>query len=265
MSRRDAERAIALGRVAINGGKIDSPVNFVGPGDTVALDGRVLNARRGRTLVMFHKPAGYMTTRSDPGGRPTIYDILPEKYKHLKYIGRLDFNTSGLLLLTDDGAFADELTHSGARRVYIAKLNPSLAEGSTRRYRASGEGRKCTCGNSIPSPASPAKQRGSATPPQGRGCHAAVRAFLSPTSTDDSIFDPLRRGATIGGIHYKPMEIEVLSRYPLRVRVAITEGKKNEIRRAFDYIGLPVAKLHRVSYGEYELGDLAAGGVKVKK
>jgi 23S rRNA pseudouridine2605 synthase len=78
-------------------------------------------------------------------------------------------------------------------------------------------------------------------------------------SSDDVIFDPLRRGVVIDGVKYAPMEIEMLSRYPLSAKINLREGKKNEIKIAFAHIGLPVSKLHRASYGPVELGNLSVG------
>ena len=239
-SRRDAEKLIASGRVVVNGTRIDTPVFFVAPGDEVKVDGKTIHAAGMAAggvpkVFAFNKPINTMTTARDPNGRQTIYDALPEKYRNLKYIGRLDYKTTGLLLMTDDGALARKLTMpaSGVKRVYIAKLRPdppSLHSGATRIKSAKTA--------------------------------RALKDFLSPLSADDSIFDSLRRGVTIGGIKYAPMGVELLSRYPLSIKIVLTEGKKNEIRIAFDHIGLPVSKLRRVSYGAIELGDLPPGELR---
>ena len=124
-SRRGAEDLIASGRVSINGVVIDSPVNFVGENDTVEIDGKKISARTDTELYMFHKPINTMTTLHDTNGRKTIYDCLGEEYKHLKYVGRLDYKTTGLLLLTNDGEMARKLTlpSSNIERTYIATVN----------------------------------------------------------------------------------------------------------------------------------------------
>lgn len=124
-SRRGAEELIAAGRVSINGTVIDSPVNFVGENDTVEIDGKKISARTDTELYMFHKPINTMTTLHDPRGRKTIYDCLGDEYKNLKYVGRLDYKTTGLLLLTNDGDFARKLTlpSSNIERTYIATVN----------------------------------------------------------------------------------------------------------------------------------------------
>lgn len=124
-SRRAAEEFIAAGRVSINGTVIDSPVNFVNEKDTVEIDGKKISARATSELYMFHKPINTMTTLRDPRGRKTIYDCLADEYKNLKYVGRLDYKTTGLLLLTNDGELARKLTlpSSNIERVYIATVN----------------------------------------------------------------------------------------------------------------------------------------------
>lgn len=124
-SRRGAEELIAAGHVRINGVVIDSPVNFVGENDTVEIDGKKISARTDTELYMFHKPINTMTTLHDPRGRKTIYDCLGDEYKNLKYVGRLDYKTTGLLLLTNDGDLARKLTlpSSNIERTYIATVN----------------------------------------------------------------------------------------------------------------------------------------------
>ena len=228
-SRREAERMLESGIVAVNGVVVRNPVFFVDGTETITVSGKIIKPEKGGTkLYMFHKPLNTITTNRDPGGRRTIYDVLPRRYKNLKYIGRLDFKTTGLLLLTNDGELARKMTlpASELKRVYIAKLYPKKFD---------------------------------KVEPQNM---AALKDFLSPLSADDSIFDTLRAGAEIDDVKYAPMKIDLMSRYPLNVKLTLTEGKKNEIRIAFDYIGLPVAKLHRVSYGGIKLGNLPEGKIK---
>lgn len=122
-SRRDAERMITDGRVTVNGVAITTPVCFIDPNtDIVAIDGKTLQARTKTRLYAFYKPIRTMTTTRDPDGRRTIYDVLPKQYRALKYIGRLDYMTTGLLLLTDDGDLARRMTlpSSKIERTYIA-------------------------------------------------------------------------------------------------------------------------------------------------
>lgn len=125
LSRRAADTAIADGRVLVNG---DVPTTgySVTQDDTVALDGRrIIPAVK--TTIMFNKPAGYIVSRDGQGGK-TIYELLPEEYSHLKPVGRLDKYSSGLLLLTNDGTLANDLTHpsKGKLKIYEVRLNNKL-------------------------------------------------------------------------------------------------------------------------------------------
>lgn len=124
-SRRAAEDMISAGRISVNGAVIDTPVFFVNDDDVVALDGRTITLRTETELYAFHKPLNTMTTLRDPHGRKTIYDCLPPEYRNLKYVGRLDYKTTGLLLLTNDGDLARKLTlpSSNIPRTYIATVN----------------------------------------------------------------------------------------------------------------------------------------------
>ena len=105
-SRREAEAWIAAGRVAVNGAVISSPALNVTTADRIAVDGQPLPRRERTRLFRYHKPRGLVTTNSDPEGRPTIFAALPKDLPRLISVGRLDINTEGLLLLTNDGGLA---------------------------------------------------------------------------------------------------------------------------------------------------------------
>ncbi|MDW2958919.1 MAG: pseudouridine synthase [Alphaproteobacteria bacterium] len=203
-SRRVAEELIADGRVSVNGDTITTPVFFIKDDDRVCIDGNILSGRAQTELYMFNKPLNTMTTARDPNGRRTIYDYLPREYRGLKYVGRLDYKTTGLLLLTNDGALARKLTlpSSNIPRTYIATVN----------------------------------------------CN------------DFSKLDCARRGITVDGVKYAPMKIDEIGGNDLQV--TITEGKKNEVRIVLRSCGCPVRKLHRVSFGNIVLGNLAVGKIK---
>ena len=140
-SRRDAERWIAAGRVAINGVVVERPAINVGEGDIVLVDGQPLPPVQGARLWRYHKPTGLLTTHRDPEGRPTVFAALPKELGRLISVGRLDFGSEGLLLLTNDGALARrlELPATGWTRRYRARVHGTvdptglarLAEGIT--------------------------------------------------------------------------------------------------------------------------------------
>jgi 23S rRNA pseudouridine2605 synthase len=126
-SRREAEQWIAAGRVMVNGKVIAAPAVIVTARDSVAVDGRPLPARERTRLFLFHKPRGVLTSHHDARGRAAVFDILPKALPRLISVGRLDFNTEGLLLLTNDGG--------------LARLLELPATGWLRRYRVRAHGR----------------------------------------------------------------------------------------------------------------------------
>ncbi len=128
LSRREADAAIEQGRVRVN----NAPAEIgrqVEAGDIVMLDDNVLSATHDYTYLMLHKPIGYVSSRREQGDTPTIYSLLPEAQHHLKPVGRLDKDSSGLIILTDDGDFAHQMTHPKfyKTKVYEISLDKALA------------------------------------------------------------------------------------------------------------------------------------------
>ena len=208
-SRRDAERWIAEGRVMVNGQKLDSPALNVTEADLIVVDGKPLSAPERTRLWMYHKPRGLMTTHRDPEGRPTVFGSLPEGMPRVISVGRLDFNSEGLLLLTNDGTLARKLEH------------PS--NGWLRRYRVRVHGQ-------------------------------VVPAHL----------DKLTKGVTIDGVAYGSIatSLERQQGDNAWLLLGLREGKNREIRKVMDFLGYPVSRLIRVSYGPFQLGALTPGEVK---
>jgi 23S rRNA pseudouridine2605 synthase len=123
-SRREAERMVVQGRVRVNGARVVELGTRVEPGvDRVEVDGRPVAMARTRWIAL-HKPRGVLTTRRDPGGRPTVYGLLPDDASELPYLGRLDRNTEGLLVFTNAGDVLHALTHPSSRvlRRYLARV-----------------------------------------------------------------------------------------------------------------------------------------------
>lgn len=135
LSRRAADLAIEQGKVRINGTKPLTGQN-VQDSDVVTLDDRTLTAPASHTTVILNKPSGYVVSREGQGSR-TIYDLLPPDLHHLKPVGRLDKDSSGLLLLTTDGQLAQELTHPKYQKekIYEVTLNKPLTPAATARLR----------------------------------------------------------------------------------------------------------------------------------
>jgi pseudouridine synthase len=118
LSRRAADTAIKLGRVRINNESV-SQGQTVLQGDTVSLDGNIISPRTEHTYLILNKPIGYVSSRARQGEDPTLYSLLPSKYHSLRIAGRLDRDSSGLIVLTDDGSFIQHFTHpSGGKLKY---------------------------------------------------------------------------------------------------------------------------------------------------
>ena len=124
-SRRDAERLIGEGRVTMAGEKVFSPALDIDPDADIAIDGKALAKAHATRLFRFHKPAGTVTTSRDPAGRTTIFDTMPKGLPRLVSVGRLDLNSEGLLLLTNDGDLARhmELPATGWARRYRVRVH----------------------------------------------------------------------------------------------------------------------------------------------
>ncbi len=208
-SRREAERWIESGRVIVNGDVLTTPAKTVDGNDRILVDGKPLAGKQERRLWCYHKPAGVMTTHRDPQGRPTVFDKLPPQLPRVVSVGRLDFNSEGLLLLTTDGGLARELELP--------------ARGWKRRYRV--------------------RVHGKVTP---------------------EIVGRLQKGVKIEGVSYAPCQIEIERQQGTNtwVIMTLTEGKNREIRRMMSFFGLEVTRLIRVSYGPFQLGNLAVGAVR---
>ena len=129
-SRTEARQWIGAGRVAVNGKKIQTPDAWVDPEhQQVTLDGKPLRAAR-RIYLLLYKPKGYVATYKDPDGRPTVYDLLKDVPEKVFSAGRLDLDSSGLLIFTNDGSFADRITspESHVPKTYLVKASMLLTD-----------------------------------------------------------------------------------------------------------------------------------------
>lgn len=240
LSRREADEAIAAGKVTINGevatlGARLTPDNIdharnraktnqgsfsevpprgqslvkpkIDKNAKVCYNGKIVPFQAKFLYLAFNKPVGYVCSRRAQGSAPTIYDLLPEKYHHLKTVGRLDKDSSGLILLTNDGDFAYQMTHPKfhKEKIYEVTLNRSLEP--LHQQMISDYGVMLDDG-----------------PSQFRIVKSYCDTSESPTYT-----------------------------------VILTEGRNRQIRRTFAALGYHVVKLHRTQFGKFILSGLASG------
>ena len=216
-SRREAEAYIAAGRVSVNGRKLASPAFNVVPQDRISVDGKPVGAPDPPRLWRLHKAAGLVTTSRDPQGRPTIFQKLPAGLPRLNPVGRLDINTEGLILLTNDGG--------------LKRLLELPSTGWQRRYRVRAfDGQKT-----------------------GKNDNALAEKLAA-----------LKQGITIDGVSYRGIDASLERRIGGNVwlSMALREGKNREIKRVLEHLDLQVNRLIRLSFGPFQLGQLAEGAVE---
>ena len=136
-SRTEARSWIGAGRVAVNGKVVQTPDKWVDlDRDKITLDGKPLEARK-KIYLLLYKPKGYLTTYKDPEGRPTVYDLLPDVGQFVFPVGRLDQDTTGLLILTNDAALAEQITNPDCKvpKTYLVKTSSHLSEQAIQQLR----------------------------------------------------------------------------------------------------------------------------------
>jgi 23S rRNA pseudouridine2605 synthase len=193
--------------VAVNGHTIRELGTKADPSrDRITVDGRPLAAAARPIYLALHKPAGVMTTLSNPEGRPTVRDLLAGVRERVYPVGRLDFNSAGLLIFTNDGELAMRLTHPryGVRKIYRVKVRGTPDEAQRRRL--------------------------------AQGIH-------------------MEEGTTA------PADVRVVESSATKcwIEIAIAEGKKRQVRRMCEAVGLQVEKLVRIAFGPLKLGKLPPG------
>ena len=211
-SRREAEVLVLAGRVKLNGKILDTAACNVTAKDRIHVDDKRIPTAEPARLWRYYKPRGLIVSNRDEKGRDTIFDRLPNNLPRVISVGRLDLDSEGLLLLTNDGGLARHLEL------------PST--GWTRKYRV------------------------------------RVRGLVNPIKLDN-----LSSGVTIDNIHYGEVLARLDNQMPSNawLTVAIKEGKNREIRHIMEYLGYPVSRLIRLSYGPFSLGKLEDGDVREVK
>ena len=208
-SRRMAETLINQKRVTVNGEVIETPAFNVEGNEKILLDGEPLPTVQKTRLWLYHKPSGLLTTHKDTEARSTVFENLPPDMPRVISVGRLDLNSEGLLLLTNNGELS--------RQLELPK------NAWSRRYKV------------------------------------RVHGTLNMKKLAE-----LEKGVIIDGVQYGPVKIEKESQNGTNSWLLITlcEGKNREVRKLMKSVGLEVARLIRLSYGPFQLGNLKKGEVK---
>ena len=238
-SRRGSENLMTAGRVTVNGRVVTELGSKVDPRvDEVAVDGRAVRLADGPVTLMLHKPAGYVTTMSDPQGRPTVADLVPtDRHPGLFPVGRLDADTTGLLLFSTDGELGNGLLHP---RRHVTKRYLACVEGRP----AERELARLRRGIDLDDgPTRPADVRLL----EGAAARRAERLLDMPPAA------PPRSSKEYAAV------CEGRAAARSIVRVALCEGRKRQVKRMLAAVGHPVVALHRDSFGPLGLGGLPRG------
>jgi len=226
-SRRRAEELITAGLVSVNGQIVTALGTKADPErDHIKVNGKLLSGAERHVYLLLHKPKGHVTTVTDPEGRPTVLDLVRGVSARVYPVGRLDYLSEGLLLLTNDGELAQRLSHAASHlpKTYLVKVSGKPSTEQIEKLRR---------GLMLPAERTPLKIRGEAAGMQQR-----------------------RRSTPV---HTAPARITLLrdAANPW-YEVTLIEGRNRQIRRMFDQIGHHVEKIKRVRYGPLQL-DVEAG------
>jgi len=236
LSRRKADQAIADGRVEVDG-KLAAIGTEVSQSSQVKLDGILATPDLQTTIIMLNKPVGYVCSRNGQGSQ-TIYDLLPAHFKHLNPIGRLDKNSSGLLLLTNNGQLAQELTHPKYQKVkkYHIKLNKPLQP--LHQQMISDRGITLDDGKSQ---------------------------FVITTLTRSELDQTTQPSSKLLNTVKPAIKQSKTACGSNTYEVQMHEGRNRQIRRTFEALGYTVIALHRTDFGRYGLTGLKSGKVRAIK
>ena len=221
-SRRSADELTREGKVTINGAVMKQPGYDVQEGDIVCVNGQRVGGSEKLCYYALNKPAGYVTTTSDEKGRPTVLSLLTDVEARVFPVGRLDIDTSGLLILTNDGALANRITSpkSQIRKTYLARLNDRLSREQLSMLRN---------GVTIDLPVT------------GKNGERSIRKYRT-------------RPAEVNIVSERVHECVI--------QISISEGKNRQIRKMVEAAGLKVLALERIAIGDIKLGRTKEGGYR---
>ncbi len=230
VSRREADELISAGKITVNGEVaslgfcLPTPEN-IDNFPKVCYNGKIVPLSADFLYLAFNKPVGYVCSRRAQGDAPTLYALLPKAYQKLKTVGRLDKDSSGLILLTNDGDFAFQMTHPKFRKtkVYEVELDRPLAPLHQQMISDFG----VEIGDGI-SKFKIIKNEALSTEPKTNSPNGIPLTSNQPSTSPSCT-------------------------------VILSEGRNRQIRRTFAALGYTVVKLHRTQFGKYELGDLESG------
>ncbi len=246
VSRREADELIEKGKVTVDGTIAELGAQ-VSPHSEIAISGKPISSGTKKEMFLFHKPVGYVCSRKAQGDNPTIYDLLPKTMHHLKPVGRLDKDSSGLLLLTNDGDLAHQMTHPSFQKakVYQVELDRPLEPLHQQMISDFGvmleDGKSKFAVTKLDQTVEPLATKSSGT--------SAARVSADANSTDT------RREAVSEDFGSKEASMETLT-----YQIVMHEGRNRQIRRTFAALGYTVTVLHRTQFGPYILDDLQSGG-----
>jgi 23S rRNA pseudouridine2605 synthase len=219
-SRREADKLIEDGRVALNNAIVTNMATKVTNNDIIEIDNKKIwhNPNKQFTVIVYNKKKGELVTKSDPRGRKTIFDSISKQYAHYTPIGRLDYNSEGVLLLTDSVDVVNKLMHSSLERTYKLKVNGPI-------------------GNDVIE----SMEKGMELTDATKGAH-------SHTEITSMTFEPF--------IGY---QIQTNNQNFSKLKVKIAEGKNRELRRFFGHFDLEIVDLKRLDFGGISLNALPSG------
>lgn len=235
-SRREAEELVKQRRITVNGETVETPAFLVNGDENILFDGERIKPKDKPRLWLYHKPAGLVTTHKDEKGRDTVFDHLPAGLPRVISVGRLDLNSEGLLLLTNDGGLsrALELPENGWSRRYKVRVHGRLDERRLKQL-----------------------EKGAVIDGIAYGA-CKITLEKRPGAAEKSLKTTKNRP----GKTAEETETTAKPSANAWLTISLNEGKNREVRRLMASVGLEVSRLIRLSYGPFQLGSLKRGEVR---